>query len=171
MVVKGFLLGRFIFFGGIVGFTPVPDPVLHRWHDPPARQNGGFGRNFAYFPLIFRLFSVYGTTSTVFLPTCLWNLPISAYFPSKMVPHLVKNSNMVPICCFSAHMFRDSAYFPPIFHSFSAYFPPDRLPIFCRSCLAGEQINFISSVSRVKAYKRTRGINVKMSRQCVINMS
>ena len=60
----------------------------------PARQNGDFGQNFAYFPLIFCLFSAYGTPSAVFKPTCLRNLPIfvyfrlfSAYFPPKMVPH------------------------------------------------------------------------------------
>ena len=37
-------------------------------------------------------------------------------------------------------MFTDSAYIPPIFHSFSAYFPPNLAPIFCRSCLAGSYI-------------------------------
>ena len=50
-------------------------------------------------------------------------LPI---FCLKWYPILVINSSMVPICCFSAHMFTDSAYFPSMFHSFSAYF----LPIF-----------------------------------------
>ena len=63
--------------------------------------------------------------------------PISAHFLYifclKWYPILVINSNMVPICYFSAHIFTDCAYFPPMFHSFSAYFPPNLLPIFCRS--------------------------------------
>ena len=42
----------------------------------PARQNGDFGRNIAYFPLIFRLFSAYVTSSAVFPPTCFRILPI-----------------------------------------------------------------------------------------------
>ena len=100
----------------------------------PARQSGNFGWNFTYFPLIFHLFSAYGTPSAVFKPTCLRNSPISAYFPPKWYPIHVINWS---ICCFSAHMFTVFAYFPPIFRSFSAYFPPDLLPIFRRSCLAG----------------------------------
>ena len=67
--------------------------------------------------------------------------PISVYFPPifhlKWYPIRVINSSVEPICCFSAHMFTVSAYFPPIFLSFSAYFPPNLQPIFRRSCLAG----------------------------------
>ena len=37
-------------------------------------------------------------------------------FHLKWYPILVKNSSMVPICRFSAHMFADSAHFPPMFH-------------------------------------------------------
>ena len=74
--------------------------------------------------IIFHLFSAYGTPSAVFPPTCLWNLPISIYFPPisclKWYPILVINSSMLPICCFSIQMFTDSAYFLPIFCSFSA---------------------------------------------------
>ena len=81
-------------------------------------------------PLFFRT-HVYGI--------CLF-LPISVYFPPifclKWYPILVINSSMEPICCFSAHMFMVSAYFPPIFHSFSTYFPPNLQPIFRRSCFA-----------------------------------
>ena len=51
---------------------------------------------------------------------CLF-LPI---FRLKWYPILVINSNIVPICCFSTHMIMDSAYFPPMFCSFFAYFPP-----------------------------------------------
>ena len=116
-----------------------------RNYDNPARQNGDFGRNFSYFPLIFHLFSTYGTPSAVFKPKCLWNSPISAYF------HLF-SAYFLPIwyhifvinwsiCCFSAHMFTVFAYFPPIFRSFSAYFLPDLLPIFRRSCLAGKSFS------------------------------
>ena len=69
---------------------------------------------------------------TEFAYFCLL-LPI---FRLKWYPILVINSSMVPICCFSAYMFMDSAYFLPIFCSFSTYFPPNLLPIFCQSCLA-----------------------------------
>ena len=92
----------------------------------PARQNCDFGWNVAYFPLIFRLFSAYGTPSAVFKPTYLWNSPISLYFPPifclKWYPILVINSRMEPICCFSPTClwilpFRlFSAHFLPIFH-------------------------------------------------------
>ena len=112
----------------------------NRIYCSPARQKGNFGRNFAYFLLIFHLFYAYGTSSAVFKLTCLRNLPISIYFPPifclKWYPILVINSSMEPICCFSAHMFTDSAYFPPIFYSFSAHFPPNILPTVHRSCLA-----------------------------------
>ena len=95
----------------------------------PARQNGDFGRILP----IFRSFSTYFPPMVPHLSflsprTCLWNLPISAYFclfsayfPLNMVPH-PSNSSMEPICCFSAHMFMDPAYFLLIFHSFSTYF-------------------------------------------------
>ena len=69
-------------------------------------------------------FSAYGTPSAIFKPTCLWNLPFSLLFLPifclKRYPILVINSNMEPICYFSARMFTDSAYFPPIFYLFSA---------------------------------------------------
>ena len=102
----------------------------------PARQSGDFGRNFAYFLVIFRLFSAYGTPSAVFSPhvygICLFP-PISVsflpIFRLKWYPILVINSSMEPICCFSTHMFMDSAYFPPYL-----------LPIFRRSCLAGNHV-------------------------------
>ena len=60
-----------------------------------------------------------------------------AYFP-PVVPHpYYKLKHMLPICRFYAHMFTDFAYFPLIFHLFSAYFPPKIPPIFPPSCLAG----------------------------------
>ena len=106
-------------------------------HGCPARQNGDLGE----ISPIFRLFSAYGTPSAVFPHTCLRNSPISAYFlpifSLKWYPILVINSSMEPICCFSTYMFTVSAYFPPIFRSFSAYFPPNLQPIFRRSSLAG----------------------------------
>ena len=47
-------------------------------------------------------------------------LSIYVYFPPifclKWYPILAINSSMEPICCFSAHMFTDSAYFLLIFH-------------------------------------------------------
>ena len=111
----------------------------------PARQNGDFGRNFAYFLLIFCQFSPYGTPSSIFRPTCLicLFLPISFYFLPifclKWYPILVINSSMGPICCFSAHMLTlsffclYSAHFLPIFRL--TFFPysagpvlPGRLP-------------------------------------------
>ena len=108
---------------------------------PPGKTKRRFWAKFrlfsAHFPLIFCLW----------YPICCFsshmNSPISTYFPPifclKWYPILVINSSIVPICCFSAHMFMDFAYFPPIFHSFSAYFPPNLPPIFRRSCLAGLQ--------------------------------
>ena len=76
--------------------------------------------DYTYFRLflpIFRLFSAY------FPPIfCLW------------YPILIINSSMLPICCFSAHVFTDSAYFPPKIP-----------PIFRRSCLAGNEANSINS--------------------------
>ena len=75
-------------------------------------------------------------------PTCMFTefayfRLFTSIFRLKWYPILVMNSSMEPICCFSAHMFTDSAYFPLIFHSFLVYFPPNLLPIFGRSCLAG----------------------------------
>ena len=72
---------------------------------------------------IFRIFSTYGTPLAVFLPTCLTEFAYFRLFLPilclKWYPILVINSSMVPICCFSAHMFTDSVYFlpnlPPIF--------------------------------------------------------
>ena len=58
----------------------------------------------------------------------------SAHLAPIWYPILVINSSMVPICHFSACMFTDSAYFPPMFRSFSAYFLPNVLPILRRSC-------------------------------------
>ena len=106
------------------------------------------GKIFTYFPLIFCRFSADGTPSAVFPPTCLRIMPISAYFRLFFTyflpifclwyPILIINSSMLPISCFSAHMFTDVyGYFPLIFRSFSAYFPPKIPPIFRRSCLAG----------------------------------
>ena len=54
----------------------------------------------------------------------------SAHFPSNF-------RLWYPICHFSAHMFTDSAYFLPMFRSFSYYFPPNLPIIFRRSCLSG----------------------------------
>ena len=71
----------------------------------------------------FHLFSAYGTPSAIFPPICLWNLPISAYFLPKMVPHPCYKLKHGPICCFSTHKIMDSAFFC----LFSAHF----LPIFC----------------------------------------
>ena len=70
----------------------------------------------------------------LFPPISVYFLPI---FCLKWYHILVINSITDSICCFFAHMFTDSAYFPPIFRSFSAYFPPNFLPIFRWSCLAG----------------------------------
>ena len=97
---------------------------------------------------IFHLFSAFGTLSTIFLPTCLQNLPISvyfrlfsAYFPLKIVPHpCYKFKHGTHLLCFSPHVYGFcifSAYILLIFHLYSAHFPPNFLPIFRRSCLAG----------------------------------
>ena len=122
------------------------------WNYWTSRQDrmAILGEIFAYFPLIFRRFSAIGTPSAVFPPTCLrimdyayfrLFLPIfclfSAYFRLfftyfllifhlKWYPILIINSSILPIFRFSAHMFTDSAYFPPKIP-----------PIFRRSCHAG----------------------------------
>ena len=98
----------------------------------PARQNGDFGRNFAYFPLIFRLFSTYGTPSAhMFTDYANFRL-FFTYF--LWYPILIINSS---ICC-------PFAVFPPtclqillIFRLFSAYFLPKIPPIFTRPVLPG----------------------------------
>ena len=79
------------------------NPLMPKRYFPPpynpARQNDGdFGRNSAYFPLIFSRFSAYGTPS--FLYTQAW----------------------YPICHFTTLMFTDSAYFLPIFTHFLPIF-------------------------------------------------
>ena len=93
------------------------------WRSFPARQNGDFGRNLAYFLLIFRLFSSYGTPSIIFPPTCLQNSPISSYFPPKMVPHpCYKLKHGTHLLFFRPHVYRFylfSAYIPLIFCLFS----------------------------------------------------
>ena len=94
---------------------------------------------------IFRSFSTYFPPMVLHLPffhphvfgICLFP-PISAYFPPKMVPHpcyKLTHGTHLPICCFSAHMFTDSAYLPPMFRSFSAYFSPGLSCLVI--CLAG----------------------------------
>ena len=99
----------------------------------PARQNGDFGQNFTYFPLIFHLFSAYGTPSAHMFTDYAYFHLFFTYFP-PVVPHpYYKLKHMLPICRFSAHMFTDFAYFPLI----SAYFLPKIPPIFRPSCLAG----------------------------------
>ena len=104
-------------------------PIFCRWY--PIRRFAHMFTDYPYFclfPPIFCLFSAYfHLFFTYFLPI-LW---------LKWYPILIINSSMLPICHFSAHMFTDSAYFLLIFCSFSTYFPPKILSIFCRSCLAG----------------------------------
>ena len=94
----------------------------------PAKQNGDFGRNFAYFPLIFFLFSAYGTPSTFFygIP------PISIYFLSifrlKCYPILVLNSSIwYPFAAFPP----TCLHILPIFCLYSTHFPPIFRLIYC----------------------------------------
>ena len=86
------------------------------------------GEIFAYFPLIFRRFSANGTPSAIFLPTCLWIMPNSTYFPpifclfftyllhSEMVPHpYYKLKHVTHLLFFCPHVYG----FRLIFRSFS----------------------------------------------------
>ena len=69
---------------------------------------------------IFRLFSAYGTPSAVFPHTCLRNLPISAYFPPKMVPHpCYKLKHGTHLLFFRPHVY-GFCRIPLIFRLFSA---------------------------------------------------
>ena len=94
-----------------------------------------FWWNFAYFQLIFCRISAYDTPSAVFPPTCLQILPISSLFHLFSVYFLPK---MVPHPCYKLNHDNLSAYFLPMFRSFSAYFPPNLPLILCWSCLAME---------------------------------
>ena len=104
-----------------------------------ARQDGDFGRNFAYFTLIFCLFSAYGTPSAVSPPTCLRNSPISAYFhlfpayfPPKMEPpSCYKLKHGTHLLFFHLHVYGFCLC------SFFTYFPPSFLPIFAGPVLPG----------------------------------
>ena len=59
--------------------------------------------------LAFKRSAILLLTQDVFHPP-IFRL-FSAYFPPEMVPHPYYKLKHVPICCFSAHMFTDSAYF------------------------------------------------------------
>ena len=101
-------------------------PVSSRFHSKdPARQNSNFGRNFAYFPLNFRLFLPMVPHPPFLSPHVYGIRLFPSIFRLKWYPILVINSSMEPICCFSTHMFTVSAYFLPIFHpTFCPYCPP-----------------------------------------------
>ena len=89
----------------------------------PARQNGDFGRNFAYFTLIFRLFYSALLPHLPFLSPHVYGIhlfpPISVYFLPKMVPHpCYKLKLETHLMLFCPHVYRlclFSADFPPIF--------------------------------------------------------
>ena len=94
-------------------------------------QNGDFGRNFVYFPLIFSLFSAYGTPSDVFKPICLWNSLISAYFHLFSVYFL---PIMVPHPCYKLKHGTHLLFFCPHVYGFclfSTHFPPISRLTFC----------------------------------------
>ena len=105
--------------------------TLHTYMLGPARQNGDFGWNFTYFPLIFRrFFCQWYPISPFFCPHVYGFylfLPISIDFPPifclKWYPILAINSSMVPP---SAIFLPTCLWIPPIFCLCSAHF----LPIF-----------------------------------------
>ena len=85
-------------------------------HCPPARQNGDFGRNFAYFPLTFWRWDPILCFSSHMFTDSAYFCQFSAYFLPKMVPHShYKLKHGAPSAVFSAHVFTDSAYFLPMF--------------------------------------------------------
>ena len=112
-----------------------------RWRSMSGKtERGDFGRNFAYFRLIFRWISAFGTPSAIFPPACLQIPPSSAFFCLFSAYFLPK---MVPHPCYKLKHGTPSAVIPPaclqvlpIFRLCSAHFLPNHPLIFCQSCLA-----------------------------------
>ena len=128
----------------------------------PVRQKGDFGQNFAYFLLIFHLFSTYAMVPhLLFFRPHVYRIflfpPISTYFLHG-TPSLLKTQAWNPFSVFPPTCLR----ILPIFHLCSIHFPPIFHLTFCpfSPVLSFQVINELKSLGHVHRKEKEHSLIV-----------